>query len=170
MGSSRSFAVVAYPDRSRAEQALSLIEELADAKHVRLADAAIVVKSEDGRLELYQTRELSVGQGTITGGVAGFLLGFALGGPVGAALAGMVGGGAFGAFDTGIENKRLKELGASLAPAQAALGLLIEEADWGLLRERMATLGGELLVSELTPEATAALERLTPPRGVRDPA
>jgi uncharacterized membrane protein len=162
MNGSRSFAVVAYPDRSRAEQALKLIEELAHGKHVRLADAAIVVKSHDGRLELFQTREVSVGQGAVTGGVAGFLLGFALGGPVGGALAGMVSGGAFGAFDTGIENERLKELGESLAPAQAALGLLIEEADWGLLRERLATLGGELLVSELTPEAAAALDRLPP--------
>ncbi len=160
MRGSRSFAVVAYPDRTRAEEALKLVEELARTKHVRLADAAIVVKSEDGRLELYQTREVSVGEGAVGGGVAGFLLGFALGGPVGGALAGMVSGGAFGAFDTGIENDRLKELGNSLTPAHAALGLLIEEADWGLLRERMATLGGELLLSELTPEATAALERL----------
>ncbi len=160
MSGSRSFAVVAYPDRSQAEQALSLIEELAQAKHLRLADAAIVVKAEDGRLELHQTRELSVGQGTITGGVAGFLLGFALGGPVGGALAGMVGGGAFAAFDTGIENKRMKELGERLAPAHAALGLLVEDADWALLYERMAPLGGDLLVSELTPQAASALEQL----------
>src|SRR5262245_17969882 len=102
MGSPTRFAVVAYSDRAKAEEALKEVERLAHSKQVRLADAAIVVKAEDGRLELYQTHEVSVGQGTITGGVAGFLLGFVLGGPVGGAIVGMVGGGAYGAFDTGI--------------------------------------------------------------------
>ena len=154
-----SFGVVGYPDREHAEEALDIVNTLAGEKRVKLADAAIVVKADDGKLELHQTHEISVGTGAITGGVAGLLLGFALGGPLGGALVGLLGGGALGVFDTGIENKRMKKLGESLAPGHTALCVLIEDADWQLLRERLAPLGGEVLVAELTDEAAEALER-----------
>jgi uncharacterized membrane protein len=165
-----SFAVIVYADRERAGEALAVIEHLADEKHVKLRDAAIVVRGAAGGLELHQTRELSVGQGAVTGGVAGMLFGLALGGPIGAALVGMAGGGVLGVLDTGIRNERMKEVGESLDQRQAALCVLIESADWALVRERMEPLGGELLVAELTDDAAAALERARGQVGASDGA
>jgi uncharacterized membrane protein len=74
-----------------------------------------------------------------------------------ATLVGLAGGGVLGVFDTGIDNDRLRELGAGLEPGAVALGLLVEDADWQLVRERVALSGGEPIVLELSDDALAAL-------------
>ena len=153
-----SFVVLAYESRDAAAQALDLLEQLSADKVLKLRDAAVAVRTEQGRVELDQTRELSSGQGAITGGVAGTLLGLATGGVVAVALVGMAGGGLLGVLDTGIENSRLRKLAEELAPGQALLGALIEKADWPRLREAFRPTGGEPVVVELSDEALAALE------------
>lgn len=153
-----NLVVIAYESRAQAGDALLAVETLARAKDLAVKDAAIIIRDETGKVTVDQTKELSVGQGAITGGVAGMLLGLALGGPIGMTLAGMVAGGGAGLLDTGIDNERLRKLGDELEPGRAALGLLIERANWPLVRERMAPLGGEPLVVELTDDALAALQ------------
>src|SRR3990172_3582162 len=100
MSEQHNFVVVAFESRAVADQALQTLEELARAKETAVKAAAGVVKDPDGKVRLDQAKELSVGQGTITGGVAGFLLGLAIGGPIGPTLVGMVAGGAAGFLDT----------------------------------------------------------------------
>jgi uncharacterized membrane protein len=85
--------------------------------------------------------------------LAGLVIGF----PVAAAAAGLAAGAGFGAFDRGIDDGRMRRLGAGLEPGQAALCALVGRADWGVVRERMAPFTGEILVAELTPEAEEAL-------------
>jgi uncharacterized membrane protein len=157
VGSENSLIALAYPDRGAAESAAADLESLADEHEVKLRDSAIVVKDAGGRIELHQTRELSVGEGLIAGGTVGFLLGLAVGGPIGATVAGMVAGGGFGVFDTGIKNKRLRSLGEQLEPGQAGLVLLVAKADWAELRDSLASHHGEVLLAELSDEALAEL-------------
>src|SRR5262249_27850098 len=130
---------------------------LGDEHAVKIKDCAVVVKAPDGRIELHQTRELSLGSGVIAGGTVGFLLGLAVGGPIGASVAGMVAGGGDGAVGPGIGNKRLRSLGDQLEPGHSALVLLVGKADWATLRERLAPHQGELLLAELSDEALESL-------------
>ena len=153
----RSFIVSAQRSRADAEAALEALEALAADRALELADAAIVVKTDAGLVELHQRHELSIGEGAVGGGVAGVLAGLALGFPFVIPAAGAALGAAIGAIDRGIDDGRMRRLGAELEPGQAALCALVGEADWAVVRERMAPLAGELLVSELTPEAVAAL-------------
>ena len=157
VGSENSLIALAYPDREAAEAAAAELEALGDEHKAKVRDSAIVVKVEGGRVELHQTRELSVGQGLVAGGTVGFLLGLAVGGPIGAAVAGMVAGGGYGVFDTGIENKQLRKLGEELEPGHAALVLLVEKAHWTELRDRLAPHHGEVLLADLSAEALDAL-------------
>lgn len=157
MSKPRSFVAAAYGSRSEAEAALALAEGLAAEGAVHLVDAAVVVKTDAGRVELHQRHELSVGEGAVGGGVAGVLAGLLLGFPIAAPVAGIAVGAGLGAFDRGIEDSRMRRLGAGLEPGHAALCALVGKADWALVRERLAPLAGELLVAELTPEAEAAL-------------
>ena len=78
-----------------------------------------------GRLELHQTEQMAAGEGVVAGGAVGLVAGLLLGGPVGGALLGMLGGGAFAARDTGLDDDRLRELGATLAPGEALAGALV---------------------------------------------
>jgi uncharacterized membrane protein len=155
----RSFAAAALESREEADRAFAVLEDLAREGMVQLDDAAIVVKTSAGKVELHQRRELSAGSGVVAGGVAGVLAGLLLGLPVAATLVGMAAGGGLTFLDTGIDDSRMKRLGAALRPGQAALCVLVADADWAVLRERMAPFARELLAVELTPEAEAALEQ-----------
>jgi uncharacterized membrane protein len=153
----RSFVASALPNLEAAEVALEALEQLAAEGPLDLADAAVVVKTDAGRVELHQRHELSPGEGAVSGGVAGVIAGLALGLPLALPAAGIAIGAGLGAFDRGIDDSRMRRLGAELETGHAALCALVGRADWPLVRERMKPFVGELLVAELTPEAEAAL-------------
>jgi uncharacterized membrane protein len=130
--------VVSCASRSDAERALAAIREL-DAG---ILDAAVVTRSESGRVELQQTHQVAAGEGVVAGGTVGFVAGMLLGGPVGGALLGMLGGGVWGARDTGVPDARLRELGESVAPQGAALlCALVKAGDAAVVREELAAYG-----------------------------
>lgn len=158
MSKPRSFVASAHPGRDEAETALRALEDLAAEGSLRLADAAVVVKTDAGHVELHQRRDISPGEGAVGGGVAGVLAGLVLGFPLALPAAGAALGAGLGAFDRGIDDGRMRRLGAELEPGQAALCALVDDAEWAVVRQRMSPLVGELLVAELTPEAEAALQ------------
>jgi uncharacterized membrane protein len=129
--------VVSCASRTEAERALDALGELKGA----IRDAAIVMRLENGRVELHQTRQVAAGEGVVAGGAVGFVAGMLLGGPVGGALLGMVGGGVWGARDTGVPDKRLRELGESLTPGRALLCALVRSDDAATAREKLAPYG-----------------------------
>jgi uncharacterized membrane protein len=153
----RSFVASAVPNLEAAEMALEALEQLAAEGTLELADAAVVVKTDAGRVELHQRHDVSPGEGAVSGGVAGVLAGLVLGFPLALPAAGMAIGAGLGAFDRGIDDSRMRRLGAELETGHAALCALVGRADWPLVRKRMKPFVGELLVAELTPEAEAAL-------------
>jgi uncharacterized membrane protein len=154
----RSLLAASFPDKREAERALDALDELEHQGVVRLDDAAVVVRRSDGGVKLHQRRQISIGEGLVAGGVLGVLVGLLAGYPIAAPLVGMALGVAAGLFfDSGIEDGRLRRLGEGLEPGGAALCVLVADADWRLLRERMTDNGAELVVAELTPEAEAAL-------------
>jgi uncharacterized membrane protein len=65
-------------------------------------------------------------------------------------------------FDRGIKNKLLKELGENMTTDESALAVLVEEADWAAVKERMAAhnFQGEVVVSEIVEEHLAEVEKL----------
>jgi uncharacterized membrane protein len=158
-----SFVVSSHADRQEAEAALAAVEELGREGKIHLADAAVVVRTSEGRVELYQRHDLSVGEGAVGGGTAGVLAGILLGIPIAGPVVGLAVGVGLGAIDRGIDDSRMRRLGAELQPGQAALCVLVSQADWPSVRERMAPLVGELLVAELTPEAEEALREARAP-------
>jgi uncharacterized membrane protein len=142
-----SFVAVAFDDVAPAEAALTAVRELDGVR-----DAAVVVRTGAGRIELHQTRELAAGEGLVAGGAVGLVAGVLLGVPVGGALLGLLGGTGLGLRDTGIPDRRLRELGEDLQAGHAVLCVLVDTA--GLVRAREAlTRYGEVLEAELPPPA-----------------
>jgi uncharacterized membrane protein len=129
--------VVSCSSRAAAESALDELRGL-DAK---VRDAVVVARTESGRLELHQTRQVAAGEGIVAGGAVGFVAGMLLGGPVGGALLGMLGGGAWGSRDTGVPDDRLRELGETLTPDRALLCALVAVADAAAVRDALAPYG-----------------------------
>jgi uncharacterized membrane protein len=130
---------VAFTTHDQAEVALGAALAL-DPK-----DAVVVVRGTDGRIQLHQTHQTSIGEGAIAGGTAGLLAGLLVGLPVAGALAGLVAGGGFGARDTGIPDEQLRALGKSLDADQAVLCVLVEPGGASALTAALEPFGGELL-------------------------
>jgi uncharacterized membrane protein len=129
--------VVSCSSLENAERALDELRGL----DVDMRDAAVVSRTEAGRLELRQTHQVAAAEGVVAGGTVGFVAGMLLGGPVGAALLGMLGGGVWAARDTGVPDARLHELGDSLTPGRALLCVLVDGDEAPAIREELASYG-----------------------------
>jgi uncharacterized membrane protein len=156
-----SFIVVKYPKKETANAALAVVLGLAKEKVVKLKDAVVITKTEKGKLKLHQTKDDTTGKGLLKGGVIGLVFAV-LFGPAGWIAAGALLGAAFATFDRGIKNKLQKELGEKMTTAESAMAVLVEQADWSKVKERMAAQNfqGEIIVSELVEEHLAEVEKL----------
>ncbi len=156
-----SFLVIMYPKADTAMEALGVLKELSDDKTVKLRDAAVITKTEKGKIKLHQTKDDSIGKGFVKGGAIGVLFAV-LFGPVGWIAMGAAAGGLFASFDRGIKNKLLKELGDNMTPSESAVAILVEQADWETAVARMKShgFGGHLVVSEIVPADIAEVEKL----------
>jgi uncharacterized membrane protein len=150
--SAESFVAVAFDDVAAAEDALAAVQELEAAKAVHVRDAAVVVRTEAGRIELQQTRDLAAGEGVVAGGAVGLVAGVLLGGPVGGALVGLLGGAGIGLRDTGIPDRRLRQLGEELQPGRALLCVLVDAVGLVRVREALARYG-DVVDAEVPPPA-----------------
>jgi uncharacterized membrane protein len=139
--SAAAFLGVVFQTATAAEEALPTVRDLDDRPEVSVRDAAIVIRTEGGRIELVQTREVALGEGVVGGGTVGLVAGLLLGLPVGGALLGLAGGGLFGMRDTGIPDGRLRELGADLKPGQAVLCVLVDANALAQTREALGRYG-----------------------------
>ena len=162
MADKYSFIVVRYPLKETAPVALDAVSGLAKEKIVKLKDAVAIIKTEKGKIKLIQTKDDPAAKGFLKGGLIGIVFAV-LFGPAGWIVAGALLGTAFSMFDRGIKNKLLKELGEEMTSDQSALAVLVEEADWAKVKERMSALNfkGEVVVSELVEEHLAEAEKLT---------
>ena len=161
MAEKYSFIVVRYPNKDTAEAALQVVLGLAKEKVVKLKDAVALTKDEKGKIHMHQTKDDAAGKGLLKGGVIGIIFAV-LFGAAGWIVAGAAMGTAFAMFDRGIKNKLLKELGENMTPEQSALAVLVEEADWAAVKERMGAqnFNGEIVVQELVEEHLADVEKL----------
>jgi uncharacterized membrane protein len=155
--SSTSLIAVRFHGPAEAERALDAISAVEAEHGLRLKDAAVVVRKQDGGVELRQARELAAGEGIVGGGAIGLLVGLVLGAPVAAAIIGVAGGGGLSALDRGISDSGMRRIGAELEPGSAALFALVADVDWPRLRGALAPYGGEVLSSEVADDVVAAL-------------
>jgi uncharacterized membrane protein len=138
------FVVVAFDTAAEATDALAATGE------VETIDAAVLVREPNGHLDLHQTKQSSAGEGAIAGGTVGLLAGLLFAVPVVGALAGLAAGVGWGLRDSGIEDDRLRELGADVTPGHALLCVLLDQEHVASLRERLEPYGGETIVAAAT--------------------
>jgi uncharacterized membrane protein len=144
-------ALVDFGSSDDADAALADVRKL-DTKGSGIHDAAVVVRTAGGHIELHQTDQLAAGDGAVAGGAAGLVAGLLLGLPVAGAAVGLLGGGSWGLRDTGIPDERLRQLGRELEPGHAVLCVLVEERGLAQVREALAVYG-EVLEAGVEPTA-----------------
>lgn len=118
-----------FQDDLSAAKALEDLKAREEDGILRIFNAAVLSKDEDGRTVLHEDQDLSPGMGSAFGALVGGLIGL-LAGPggviVGAAAGAATGGLVAGGTDLGFEDKFLKDVKTALKPGSSVLLLLIE--------------------------------------------
>jgi uncharacterized membrane protein len=132
-----TFLAVTFDTVDAAEGALRDLRQ----RDVATRDAAVVVRTDAGRIELQQGNEIAAGDALVSGGTVGLVAGLLFGLPVGGALVGLAGGLLYGIRDRGLPDSRLRALGADLEPGQAVLCVLADSEGMRQAREELGRYG-----------------------------
>jgi uncharacterized membrane protein len=149
--------VFAYKNETGAAEAIDRVMSLQKQQLIQLADAAAVVRKPDGKVQVKQANNL-VGAGALGGAFWGMLFGLLffmpwLGLAIGA-ISGAIGG---KMADVGIDDKFIKEVGATIEPGHSALFLMVLQMTEDKVLPELAATGATLLRTNLSAEDEAKL-------------
>ena len=119
-----------YNNETQSGEVLTRLKKLDDEGAIKIIDAAVMVKAEDGRkVKVDEAAEFTPKKGALRGAVLGGVLGIIF--PPAILVMGAVGaaaGAALGHFtDQGVKNNLLKEIGENLPPGGSCIVAVVEE-------------------------------------------
>lgn len=138
---------VTFEEDSKAYEALTTLKQLDSQGQINLTAAAVVVRTDDGRLETKDQVGEDGFEGTATGGLIGLVIGI-LGGPFGVLLGGATGllvGSLFDLADDDDTESALGELSRSAQVGRTTLLAQVTEQSPEVVDTAMARLGGSVL-------------------------
>ena len=158
---------ISFEDAFRAQEFLTAASGLAAHGDLKLRDAVMVIKGEDGRTMVHETTDLQPARAAMSGAMWAGLFGLLLGGPVGW-VAGMAVGAGAGALtakvvDHGITDEWVAWFREVVEPGRVTVALLVEDLDRAALVQEASRFTGAQLVYANLDDATisqvkAALE------------
>ena len=159
--------VVSFGDNpakdTNAYEALTDLEQLDSQGQIKIADAAVVTRDQDGHIEVKSEVGNDPYLGTASGGLIGLLLGI-IGGPLGILLGGTYGalvGSLFDIDDAETTESVLGEISKQARPTRTVVLAQVDEQSPEVIDAAMARLGGDVMrrpVVEVEQEIAAAQE------------
>lgn len=142
----------AFDGPLRAQEALLAALRMVGRGQLKLEDAAIATKV-GNRVRISQTKDVSAGQGAVSGTWLGTLAGLFVGQPLIGAAIGAALGGLFGKLrDIGIDDDQMKAMGERLDDGEAALFMLVEECHQVRALHEVGRFPGRLLATSAPAE------------------
>jgi uncharacterized membrane protein len=149
--------VLAFDNEDGAFQVRDKLLDYQKNRSLQLADAAVVIRREDGKVKVKQLSEL-VGSGAFGGAFWGLLVGLLFAVPLLGLAAGAAAGALVGSLtDYGVDDKFIKEVGNTIEPGHSALFLLIHKATFEKLLDGLKEFNPTLLQTSLSEEDEAKL-------------
>jgi len=155
---SSNMVVMTFSNEQTAEQVRDRLVEMQKAHLIKLDDAVVVVRGQDGKVKVKQVVNLA-GAGALSGAFWGMLIGLLFFVP----LFGLAVGAATGAItgsmrDYGIDDTFIKEVGNSIQPGTSAIFMLVEQATVDKVVEQLKPFGGTIVRTSLSTENEAKLK------------
>lgn len=155
--------VIKYPTPDQAAQVRRTINDLSKQGLVKLDDAAMVSRGEDGKLDIHNELDRGVKWGALIGGGVGLLLAGILF-PVAGLVVGAAAGAAIGATtDMGISKDYVKEVGEGLQPGESALFMIVREGNSDAVLAALREHQGQVMQTTLPPGMDANLRASVDP-------
>jgi len=144
------------PDQALA--VLEAVEKKAKEAGVKLEDAVVLFRTQDNKLKIKQTRDMTAGKGAKWGSFWGLLAGLILGGPIAGALWGLGIGAIYGGkVDHGIDDKFLKSVGKAIDLKTSAVLVLIRQEDYDGAIAYLKTFDAEVYEADISDETEEAV-------------
>lgn len=160
--SAPSLIVIGFARTASAAEFLTGIVRMQRQAQLRLHDAVVIERAEDGRTTVRQTKDATPARGALFGALWGLLSGYLINGPLVAVLVGALAAAA-GALlgrliDTGIKNRTVNALRQQIDPGTAAVAVQVSHLSVGEFQRELARFAGARLVeSDLQEPAAAAV-------------
>jgi uncharacterized membrane protein len=153
---------ISFRDVYRCQEFLSAMTRMSSNRELRLKDAVVVTKKDDGATVIRETVDLQAGRTALSGAMWTGLLGLLVGGPVGW-LAGLGIGAATGAItakvvDLGVPDEWVDWFRAAVAPGTFTVVVLAEDVDVEALIAEAMRFEGHLVHANMAPDAIRRLE------------
>jgi uncharacterized membrane protein len=154
--------VLTFDDTEQAGQVFEAIKQAQGSGHVKLEDAAVIVKDESGKVEVKNQLDKSIAVGAVGGGILGLMIASVFFPLAGLAI-GAIGGGLIGkSLNKGVDQQFVKDVTETLKPGSSAL-FVIGSGDpavvSAILRPFQGTIYQTTLPSELVDELHSALKK-----------
>jgi len=147
--------VVAFDHFDDARAAMRGLRAMEREGRIRFEDTALVERDPDGAAhvtnEVSGTTETAAAVGAIIGGLLSFMF------PVGIAVGAAAGAAVGASLDTGVSGASIDDVKTTLRPGRSALFLVIREAQAEPVMAVLRSFPGEVLQTNLSGEAEAAL-------------
>jgi uncharacterized membrane protein len=146
---------VSFADTFRAQEFLTAMAGLASKKAMRLRDAVIVSKDDDGDVKVRETIDLQTGRTALSSAMWSGLIGLLVGGPVGW-IAGMGVGAGAGAVaakvvDVGVPDEWVDWFRAAVEAGTTTVVILAEDLDVPAFETELRRFAGARLVHSTLP-------------------
>jgi uncharacterized membrane protein len=144
--------VLVFGNKEGAFQARDRLLDIRKRRMLQLADAAVVVRQEDGKVKVKQLTNL-VGSGAFGGAFWGLLIGLLFAVPwMGLAVGAAVGAAAGSLTDHGVDDKFIKEVADTIQPGHSALFLLVHMSNLELWLDELIEFNPTVLQTSLSQE------------------
>lgn len=141
---------ISFGDPFRAQEFLTAANRLNANESIEMKDAVVVVKDDDGRVNVRETIDPQPGRTALSGGMWAGLFGLILGGPVGWIAGAAVGAGAgvvtARVVDLGIPDDWVEWFRKAVQPGTATVALLVGDFDRDTLVAEVARFSGAQLI------------------------
>lgn len=156
-GSDEHLVAIVFDKPTRATEVLLNLLHLQEEGALRLGDAVVLAKGDDGRPRIHQTMDVTPGKGALIGGWWG-MLATLLVGPL-AIAGGAAAGALYGAVvDRGLDDGWVRQMADWLEAGRSALLLLVTVEDQPEVVRELGRYEGEVVVTDLPEPVKAALQ------------
>lgn len=148
---------IVFDKPTRATEVLLNLLHLQGEGALRLGDAVVLAKGDDGRPRIHQTMDVTPGKGALLGGWWGVLATLFVG-PL-AIAGGAAAGALYGALvDKGLDDGWIKQMADWLESGRSALLLLVTVDDQPAVLRELSRYEGEVVETDLPAPVKEALE------------
>ncbi len=152
-----TLTVMTFENTTDAGKALESLRGIQRADQISVNDSAVIIKNENGEVEVQDGHSRAVKVGAVAGGALGgfmFLFAPVAGVAIGAAAGGMIGK----LLDTGVEPTFVKQVSEELQPGTSALFVITERGNLEAALAVLRPFKGSVYHTSLPSDVQQALE------------